>query len=239
MNALLDRLDAAHRAQVRFTADAAHELRTPVTAMLGEIEVALRRSRGAEEYRDVLESVREEVERLRGLVEGLLALARVDAGQVEQGLEPAGAVALAEEAAAHERPGLVRAGCAFELDAQGDADLRVHTALVEAALANLLRNAAAYAAGAPVILRVVPEPDRVVFQVDDRGPGVPPGERDAVFDRFTRTGEGRRRNRAGLGLGLPLAREVARRHGGECWIEAAPDGGCRAVLTLRRPGRRT
>ncbi|WP_437282187.1 HAMP domain-containing sensor histidine kinase [Sorangium sp. So ce375] len=235
VNALLDRLDAAHRAQVRFTADAAHELRTPVTAMLGEIDVALRRSRGAEEYREVLESVREEVDRLRGLVEGLLALARVDAGQVEQGLEPAGAVALAEEAAARERPGLVRAGCALELDVQGDADLRVHPALVEAAIANLLRNAAAYAAGAPVTLRVAPEPDRVVFQVDDRGPGVPPGERDAVFDRFTRTGEGRRRNRAGLGLGLPLAREVARRHGGECWIEAAPGGGCRAVLTLRRP----
>ncbi|WP_437567716.1 sensor histidine kinase [Sorangium sp. So ce542] len=235
MNALLDRLDAAHRAQVRFTADAAHELRTPVTAMLGEIEVALRRSRGAEEYREVLESVREEVERLRGLMEGLLALARVDAGQVEQGLEPAGAVALADAAAARERPGLVRAGCAFQLEPQVDAGLRVHPALVEAALANLLRNAAAYAAGAPVTLRVLAEPDRVVFQVDDHGPGVPPGERDAVFDRFTRTGEGRRRNRAGLGLGLPLAREVARRHGGDCWIEAAPGGGCRAALTLRRP----
>ncbi|AUX25611.1 uncharacterized protein SOCEGT47_061600 [Sorangium cellulosum] len=235
MNALLDRLDAAHRAQVRFTADAAHELRTPVAAMLGEIEVALRRPRGADEYREVLESAREEVERLRGLVEGLLALARIDAGQVEQGLEPSGAVALAERAADRERPGLERAGCALRIEPQGDAELRVHPALVEAAVANLLRNAAAYAAGAPVTLRVVPEPGRVVFQVDDHGPGVPPGERDAVFDRFTRTGEGRRRNRAGLGLGLPLAREVARRHGGDCWLEAAPGGGCRAVLTLRRP----
>lgn len=234
INALLDRLDAAHLAQVRFTSDAAHELRTPVTAMLGEVEVALRRPREAPEYREVLASVREEIERLRALVEGLLALARIDAGQVEQGLEPAAAAELAERAAARERPALERAGCALEVAIEGDAPLRVHAPLVEAALANLLRNAAAHAAGAPVTLRVAPDADRVRFQVDDGGPGIPAAEREAVFDRFARTGEGRRRDRAGLGLGLPLAREVARRHGGDCWIEEAPGGGCRAMLTLVR-----
>lgn len=234
VNRLLDRLDAAHGAQQRFTAEAAHELRTPVSTMLGELDVALRRPRSAEEYRAVLASTREEVDRLRAIVQALTALTRIDAGQAEAHRDLVRAAELAGRALATERPTLEGAGCEVRLVVEDDPELEVHTSLVEIALGNLLRNAARHAPGGPVTLRVRADADRAVFEVDDAGPGVPFTEREAVFDRFARAGISRRHDRQGLGLGLPLAREVARRHGGDCVLEEAPGGGARARLWVAR-----
>ncbi len=230
INAILDRLDTAHRAQLRFSDEAAHELRTPVTVMLGELDVALRRERSAAEYRGVLLSTREEVERLRALVEGLVALARVDADTAPP-RELVAASALVQAAAASEAETLARAGSTLTVEVVADGPVSVHRALVEVALANLLRNAAVHAGGTPVRLTVRRADPLWTFTVEDGGPGVSDDTREAVFDRLHRGGEARRRDREGLGLGLPLAREVARRHGGDCRIEAAD--GCRVVFTVR------
>ncbi len=232
MNDLLARLERAHQAQARFTAEAAHELRTPVAALLGELEVALRSPRSSAQYRDVLLSNREEVERLRQLVDGLTALARIDAGQAERAREVVRAGELAAAALAVEARALRLAGNASRLEVDADPELEVHRPLLEVALGNLLRNAARHAPGSQVVLRVGREAGRAVFDVDDAGAGVPPTEREALFDRFVRTGEARRRDRTGLGLGLPIAREVARRHGGDCVLLESPLGGLRARLTV-------
>lgn len=235
INSLLDRLDQAHTTQQRFTAEAAHELRTPVATMLGELDVALKRPRSAEEYRLVLGSTREEVDRLRSIVQGLTALTRIDAGQVEAHRELIRAAELAERALVAERSTLDGAGCAIDLVIDDDPELEVHAALMEIALGNLLRNAARHAPGTPVVFRVRSEPGRIVFEVDDGGQGVPATERNALFDRFSRSGQARRRDRQGLGLGLPLAREVARRHGGDCVLASSPLGGARARLWVAPP----
>lgn len=233
INALLERLDAAHRAQSRFTAEAAHELRTPVTAMLGELDVALRGERTREEYREILVSSRDEVERLRRLVEGLTALARIDAGQIEYGRELVRAAELATRALDNERKSLERAGITVRLDVVADPEIEAERSLVEVALGNLLRNAARHAPGVEVVLRIGAEDHHATFDVEDAGSGVPPEARAALFDRFARTGEARRRDRSGLGLGLSIAREVARRHGGDCTLHDSSLGGLRARLTLR------
>jgi signal transduction histidine kinase len=233
MNALLERLAAAHQAQARFTAEAAHELRTPVTTMLGELDVTLRVPRDASEYRQTLTSTREEVARLRHLVEGLTALARIDAGQIDQGRERVRATELAARALDQEAKGLATAGCSARIEVDDDPELDGHRALLEVALSNLLRNAARHAPGGEVVVHIGRRGDLARFAVDDAGPGVPPDEREALFDRFTRGREARRRDRSGLGLGLPLAREVARRHGGDCVLETSPLGGLRAVLSVR------
>lgn len=232
LNALLDRLDEAFRAQARFTAEAAHELRTPVTSLLGEIEVTLRRPRSAAEYTVALGALHGDVERLRALVEALLLLARLDTGQLDAAREPVRAGEIVQAALRAEGAALQAAGCSVQVTLAQDPELQAHPALLIAALGNLLRNAAAYAPGAPVHLRVERGPEEVVFLVDDGGPGIPPAEREAVFDRFARLGPGRREHPEGLGLGLPLAREVARRHGGDCRAEDAPGGGCRMRLTI-------
>jgi signal transduction histidine kinase len=233
MNALLDRLQASHETQTRFTAEAAHELRTPVTTMLGELDVALRVPREAAEYRSTLESTREEVTRLRHLVEGLTALARIDAGQIDHGRERLRATELAVGALRQEERGLALAGCRARLEVDDDSEIDGHRALLEVALSNLLRNAARHAPGGEVVMRVVRQEGQVSFIVDDAGPGVPEAERAVLFDRFTRGHDARRRDRSGLGLGLPLAREVARRHGGDCALGVSPLGGLRVTLSVR------
>jgi len=233
INALLGRLDDAYQAQSRFTAEAAHELRTPVTAMLGELDVALRSKRSEQDARELLVSVREEVARLGQLVEGLTALARIDAGQTDRGRELMRAVEVANKALATEAKTLEAAGCSPRLVIDDDPELEAQRALLEVALSNLLRNAARHAPRSEIVLRVSQRGDHVVFNVDDAGPGVPPEQREALFDRFARTGEARTRDRSGLGLGLPIAREVARRHGGDCVLDESPLGGLRATLSVR------
>jgi signal transduction histidine kinase len=237
VNALLDRLDDASSAQTHFTAEAAHELRTPITVMLGELDVALRQPRDATADQAALRSLREEVDRLRRLTEGLLTLARLDAGEADRHREPIRAAELASRVLAAERPTRTTALHPIQLVVLADPELDVHAALVEAALSTLLRNAARHAPGAPVRVTVDVDGDHAQFTVDDGGPGVPASDRDALFDRFARSGQARRRDRGGLGLGLPLAREIARRHGGDCTLHDSPLGGARATLTVRLPQR--
>ncbi|MDP2310642.1 MAG: HAMP domain-containing sensor histidine kinase [Pseudomonadota bacterium] len=232
VNALLDRLDDAGAAQARFAAEAAHELRTPVAAMLGELDVTLRRERTAAELRDALVSTREEAERLRRIVQALTAFVRLDAGEAGRGREVAHAGEVAARAFAAERAGLDAAGCTVRVVVVDDPSVEANLALLELALANLLRNVARHAPGASVELRIAALGDTAAFEVHDSGPGVPESEREAMFVRFARSGRSRRDDSAGLGLGLPFAREVARRHGGDCVLAASPLGGTLVRLTL-------
>jgi len=229
VNALLDRLEAAFDSQARFTADAAHELRTPVTVLRGELEVALRRPRAAEAYEEALRRAHEAVVRLQELVEALLALTRVDAGHADADRAWEHASALIHEALRQERDALEAAGVPVRLDLRDDPELHVHEPLVVAALTNLLRNVARHAGGAPAKVTVHRQGDVVCFVVDDGGPGLDGREPAALMDRFAHTG------REGLGLGLPLAREIARRHGGDCTMADRPGGGMRATFTLAAP----
>jgi len=235
MNALLDRLDRAYAAQQHFTAEAAHELRTPVTTMLGELDVALRKPRSAAEYRALLQSSREEVERLARLVDGLTALARLDAGQAEALREPVRASELVDAVRSREGGRLAAAGCTLRVQIDDDPELEGHRALLETALGNLLRNVARHAPGASVQLAVRSEGEHAVFEVADEGPGLSEAERAAAFDRFSRGGGARRADREGLGLGLAIARQVARRHGGDCTLHAGAPRGLVARLSIRLP----
>ena len=208
VDALLERRDDAFRAQRRFTANAAHELRTPVAAMLGELDVTLRRPRTAEQYTATLAAVRDNVRHLAALVDGLLLLARVDAGHAEQGRVREHAGALAEAAARRERGTVEAAGGTLTVRTSADPEVEVHEALVVAALANLLRNAAVHAPGSPVTLHVEQDGANVRFVVEDGGPG---------FAERPDAG-------AGLGLGLVLVRQIAQRHGGDCVVLDRPTG---------------
>lgn len=229
INSLLGRLDRAALVQARFTAEAAHELRTPVAVMLGELDVVLRRPRSDIELRDALVSSREEVRRLAELVDGLLLLARIDAGQAEQGRERVRVRELIEEARRREGAQIIGAGGHLDVRVEGEPWVEVHAALIVSAIANLLRNAARHAPGSRVSVEARLVDESVVILVEDDGPGVLPDDRESVFDRLSR-GTRARQHGGGLGLGLPLTREVARRHGGDCWMEPGP--GCRVRMRL-------
>jgi signal transduction histidine kinase len=177
LNGLLERLDRSYRAQTRFTAEAAHELRTPVTAMLGELDVTLRSPRSAEAYQEVLTSMRDDVLRLRQLVEGLTALTRVDASDLGRSHELMRAGEVASNALAAEAATLRAAGNTVTVQLDDDPEIEANRSLVEAALGNLLRNAARHAPGRDVVLQVARRGDFAEFTVDDAGPGVEESER--------------------------------------------------------------
>lgn len=232
-NRLVDRLDTAYSAQRRFSAEAAHELRTPVTAMLGEIDVVLRRPRAAVDYEHTLRSVRESADRLRRVVEALRAMSRLDTGEIELTRVATDMESVAAGALAQERLAIEQAGGEARAVSVEPAQAPVNAELLELALANLLRNAGRHARGAPVELRGARRGDAYVFTVDDGGPGIAPGDRAAALDRFSRGARARVEDPEGLGLGLAFAREVAQRHGGDLSLDRSPLGGLRAELSVR------
>ncbi|MFL5443230.1 MAG: sensor histidine kinase [Myxococcales bacterium] len=197
----------------RFTADAAHELRTPITAILGESEVALRRKRSEAELRAALTVVKEEAERSARLLEALLALARADAGTLlssKTKLPVAGivesSVSRARERASHDGHVAIRVD-----RGSTTAFVEGNAALLSRALENLLDNAIRHAA-TQVTVTVASDGTLARVRVDDDGPGVPAHLMPALFERFARGDSARAAG--GFGLGLSIARAIAQAHGG-------------------------
>jgi signal transduction histidine kinase len=235
-NGLLDRLHEALVRQERFTGDASHQLRTPLAALRGQVEVALRRERTAGEYRRTLEQLRCESERLQRIVESLLFLSRSasDAGRPD--LE---AVDLATWLPAHlgnwsshPRAADLRA----EVEAVGDAPLTAlaHSGLLGQLLDNLIENAFKYSEpGSPVDVRLRREPGVVSVAVADRGPGLTADERAHVFEPFYRSPRARRLGAPGVGLGLAVVARIAAAFGGAASAEGEPGRG--STFTVRLP----
>jgi len=233
-NELLDRLESAHGTQQRFLADASHELRTPLTVLRGEIEVALRRERPANEYREVLESSREEIERLARLTENLLALARSDAGE---GLVTREAVDLAA-VCGHVRETLAARAAEKRIDLQIDAGEPVWTSgdaiALERVCLNLAENAIRYSPpGESVTLRARVEGSEAVLAVSDTGPGIGAEHLPHLFERFYRVDKARSREHGGAGLGLAIVEALVKAHGGSVHVTSTVGQG--TVFSVRLP----
>ncbi|MBQ0942946.1 two-component sensor histidine kinase [Ideonella sp. 4Y16] len=229
LNALLARLDATLAGQRAFLADAAHELRSPLTALKLQLQ-ALQRSTDEVARAQAQAALGEGIARAQRLVEQLLQLARseADPGSAHQ---PVDLAALAREVIAAQWP-LVQAK-GQQLALEGDEAPCVvpgeRTALY-ALLRNLVDNASRYTPpGGRLCVRLAPEPGGVRLSVDDSGPGIPPAERARAFDRFWRRDSGAA---DGSGLGLAIVQSVARRHGAEPELGTSPEGGLRVSLRL-------
>lgn len=233
-NELLDKLESAHGTQQRFLADASHELRTPLTVLRGEIEVALRRERPAKEYREVLESSREEIERLARLTENLLSLARSDAGEGLVTREPVDLAALCERvresmnAAAEEKRIQLAVEASEALFVNGDADT------LERVCLNLVENAIRYSpAGESVTLRAAHQNGEAVLSVIDTGPGIGAEHLPHLFERFYRVDKARSRDHGGAGLGLAIVEALVKAHGGSVAVSSVVGRG--TTFTVRLP----
>jgi two-component system, OmpR family, sensor kinase len=231
------RLERESEARMRrFLADASHELRTPVTGILGHLEVL---RRGAMDSRADLEeslaAMHLASERMARLVTDLLTLARFEETEARLRAEPVDAAELVRDAARAARPATHDHAVALDPPADGLTVLGDRDA-AERILVNLLDNAAKYSpAGTPIAVRVRPAGDRVELLVADRGPGVPPDERGRIFERLYR-GDRSRANGAnqGAGLGLAICRALARGQGGDVTVRDTPGGGATFVVTLPR-----
>jgi heavy metal sensor kinase len=231
-NDLLGRLQESFERQRRFTGDASHQLRTPLTAMLGQIEVALRRDRDGEEYRRVLGAVRRQAGQLRQIVEMLLFLARADGESVLPDREE---IDLAAWLADHLRGWEDHPRAAdFHLEAPSPScSALVHPPLLAQLVDNLLDNACKYSpAGTEIRLRVSAPGESVCLEVADQGPGIAAGEIPHIFEPFYRSKQARAGGSRGIGLGLAVARRIALAFGGRLEVESAPGQGSRFTLRL-------
>jgi heavy metal sensor kinase len=234
LNGMLDRIETSFRRITEFTADASHELRTPVSLMRTEAEVALRRSRNPEEYRAALEHILGEAERTTRLLEQLLALARTDAGREFLEFRDLD-LRLVVEQAADAWGGVVRAkelNLRFEL---GEAAVAVHGD--EAALRRvadiLLDNAVKFAkVQGTITLSLRSEEGSVVMAVQDDGIGIAPEEQKKIFERFYRVDKARNRSHGGAGLGLAIARWIVEQHRGTITVDSADGKGSRFEVRL-------
>jgi heavy metal sensor kinase len=233
LNSTFTRLETAFAQQARFTADAAHELRTPVSVMLTQTQSALTRERPAAEYRESLEACQRAAQRMRRLIESLLELARLDAGQ---------------EAVKHERVDLAQtAGDCVELvrplaserritiqaalpsiECVGDADRLAQV------ITNLLTNAIHYNKDGGEVRISAEQKNRVaILTVADTGQGIAPADLPHVFERFWRADQARSSASGRTGLGLAIAKSIVNAHGGNIEVSSQPGAG--STFTVRLP----
>ncbi|HEY8377473.1 MAG TPA: HAMP domain-containing sensor histidine kinase, partial [Nannocystis sp.] len=236
IDAMIDRLGVLLARQQRFVANAAHELRSPLTTLYGELSHALRRSRDAAEYERAIREALESTSRLRRLAEDLLAVARIGAVDDEQPTgEPVDILEIGQEAIALIRHEAEAKQVTIAWDGPGAPVVGRASDLVRL-VRNVVENAVRHSpVGGRVTLRCRPEAERVVLLIGDEGPGVPPAEREQIFEAFYRGARERGANDGGTGLGLTIAREIAHAYGGEVEVHAHDGPGAVFALTLRRP----
>lgn len=233
LNEMLGRLDSAFNQIRQFSADASHELQTPLTILKGELEVALRSPRSPDEYQRTLKSALEEIDRIAHLVEGLLLLARADAGVLRMDRQPVDLAQLVEETygqtkvLADTHTVTLDLGPVEPITIQGDYE-RLRRLLL-----NLVNNGIKYTPpGGRVTLSVHRDGGWASLQVTDTGIGLSREEHERIFQRFYRAVEARSQSERGAGLGLCIAQSIVEAHGGRIQVESAPGQGSTFTVFL-------
>lgn len=224
LNRTLGRIEEAFLKLKAFAADASHELRIPLTAMRGTLELALRRERSPEEYRQALSEALEEAEHLSRITSDLLALTRADAGEKALQRTCVRVKPFLEQwvdtfQKTHPRPQIT-------LHPVADVEVCMDTDQMERVLLNILDNALKYAGlDSPVDIHTQSDKGFWQLRIQDRGPGIAPEHRERIFDRFYRADKSRSREKGGSGLGLAIVSAIVQAHGGSVNIHKTSSEG--------------
>ncbi|WP_460416860.1 heavy metal sensor histidine kinase [Pseudomonas sp. microsymbiont 2] len=219
-NAALDRVSQAYTQLEAFNADVAHELRSPLTNLIGQTQVALTRGRSAEHYFEVLQSNLEELERLRSIINDMLFLASADQGSKATALSHA---SLAEEVATTlDYLDYILEDAQVSVSVSGDAQARIEKAQLRRALINLLNNAVQHTAPQQVIrVRIEADAEQVSIAVSNPGPAIAEEHLPLLFERFYRVDAARTNSGTGNhGLGLAIVKAIALMHGGSVFVHS-------------------
>jgi heavy metal sensor kinase len=236
LNEMMSRLERSFAALRRFTADASHELKTPLTVLRSGVERALRTEGLPRDTLATLEETLQEVNRMTELVDALLTLARADEGRAPLHREPVDLRAIVEEAQETGELLAEQAGVTMEVRAPDEPVIvPVDRTRVRQLLLNLLTNAVKYTPpGGSVSVELARDDGRVIIAVTDTGVGIAPGDLPHIFDRFWRADTARTRTgeRPGAGLGLAICKWIAEAHGGTIDAASRPGRGSRFTVTL-------
>jgi len=226
---MLKRLDDSFTRLSQFSADLAHELRTPIANILGEAQVALSRDRSSAEYRETIESAIGECERLSGIVDNLLFVARADAAREPVERKPFDARAAIEKIAAFYET--IAEDHHVAISCSGQGQISADPALFERAVGNLVDNALRFTPeNGSIKIALADGPTHFEVAVSDNGSGIAPEHLPRVFDRFYRAEPSRGSD--GAGLGLALVKSIVDLHGGSATIQSGIGHGTTVSLTF-------
>jgi two-component system, OmpR family, heavy metal sensor histidine kinase CusS len=239
-NKMLDRLEESFERISKFSADIAHDLRTPVNNIRGEAEVALARARTVDEYRGVLESSLEEAVRLSDLIADLLFLARTESPLTHLHRERVDLVELLGGVREYYEASATDGGISLTTAVGAEPVIaELDRTLVQRAVGNLVSNAVAHTPpGGSVVLATNAEVATIRIEVTDTGVGIPPEALPKVFDRFFRVDPSRSQASGGTGLGLAIVQGIMVLHGGKVEIASQPGQGTRVTLRMPVSGAR-
>ena len=218
-NSTLDRVEQAYTRLESFNADVAHELRSPLTNLIGQTQVALTRGRSAEHYFEVLQSNLEELERLRSIINDMLFLASADQGSKASKLTRA---SLADEVATTlDYLEFILEDAQVVVQVSGDAQVNIETAHLRRALINLLNNAVQHTqAGQRIDVLIERTPERATISISNPGQPIADEHLPRLFERFYRVDAARHNSGANHGLGLAIVKAIAQMHGGEVFVRS-------------------
>jgi signal transduction histidine kinase len=224
------RLESTLEAQRRFTADASHELKTPLTVIKTRVGVALRGRSEPDRLREHLVAIGETADGMNKIIQDLLLLASADEHDLQGRTEPVLVRTLVEETR-----GVVAAQSAIEVrnDVPSDLKICVDRAMFGRVLLNLVSNAVRYSPlQTPVVVGGSVSASGVNLWVQDCGPGIAPEHLEHVFERFYRADDSRDRDSGGTGLGLAISKQIVEAHGGRIWLESTVGRGTTAHISL-------
>lgn len=230
-NEMMERLERSFGQATRFSADSAHELKTPLTILHGELAQALHEAEAGSAQQQVYSDLLEEVQRLRGIVRKLLLLAQADAGELRPHLEPMD-LSRAVEANCEDIE-VLAPELTVSTKLQPDVSVMADPDLLNQVLQNLVVNAIKYnREDGEIRVSLSSEGGKVSLTIANTGEPIPAEHRERVFDRFYRADPSHGRSVDGVGLGLSLAREIVRAHGGELRLDDREDGMTAFTVTL-------
>jgi len=233
LNKMIARIEHSFRHINRFTADASHELRTPLTVLRGELEAIARRPKLDEDVRETVGSALEETERLSKIVESLLSISRLDAGEALSTPERFDLAELAASTAEQMRLLADDKRVTLQCDVRGRAEIDGDPGRLKQVVVNLLDNAIKYTSnGGKVSLTVSTTNGNAVLEVSDTGIGIPAESIPHVFGRFYRVDKARSRQMGGTGLGLSIVKAICTAHGGRVSAESIEGQGSRFTVEL-------
>jgi heavy metal sensor kinase len=236
LNRSFDRLERRFEQATRFSSDASHELKTPLTIMRGEIEAALKAEQDNPEIQSLLESLLAETQRLCDIVEKLLLLSRADAGTLTLTKEILDFSAicheLVEDAEILAKPKRITT----EFDISPGVEVLGDESYLRRVLLNLLDNAIKYnVEGGSLSISLTKSDALAVLRIANLGPGIPKEHETRVFERFYRADPSRSSSTSGSGLGLSMCREIVAAHGGQMWLDQPGSGWTAFIVTLSGP----
>lgn len=215
LNDMMERLEGSFRQATRFTADASHELKTPIALMQAEIETVLKKCPPGSSEQTTLLNIAEEVQRLKRITQSLLLLSQVDAGHLQLAIEKVDFSAECEALREDAEVLCESSSLSLKETIQPGISVEADKVLLMQAAQNLLRNAVRYnVEGGTVIFSLQKESGDAILEFSNTGPAIPLEEREKIFERFYRVDPSRDRSIDGFGLGLNLAQEIVRAHGG-------------------------